>query len=359
MDLSDLSITLATDAQRRPKPHSDEMGFGVFYSDHMFLMDWHEGRGWHSPRIEPYRPLTLDPAAMVLHYAQAAFEGFKAYPTKDGRILLFRPELNLSRMNDSMERICVPTVDGEFVLSAIKRLIAIDRDWIPAGRGESLYIRPTVIATEPHIGVRPAKHYLFYVIMSPVGAYYPQGFSPIKILVEENYVRSAVGGLGGAKAAANYAASLLAAEEAHRRGWTQVLWLDAAERRYVEEVGTMNIFFMIDDTLVTPGLSGSLLPGITRKSVLELAAHRGMKTEQRSVTIDEVTQAAEDGRLTEMFGSGTAAIISPVNEFCYKDIPYALPDPQPGPVAVDLFETLLAIQYGEQEDPFGWITEVQ
>ncbi len=354
----DLSITLAKDAQRRAKPHPEEMGFGVFYSDHMFLMDWHEGRGWHDARIEPYRPLTLDPAAMVLHYAQAAFEGFKAYPTKDGRILLFRPQLNLSRMNQSMERICVPPIDEAFVLSAIKKLIAIDRDWIPAGRGQSLYIRPTVIATEPHIGVRPSKHYLFYVITSPVGAYYKEGFSPVKILVEENYVRSAVGGLGGAKAAANYAASLLAAEEAHRRGWTQVLWLDAAERKYVEEVGTMNIFFMINDALVTPGLTGSLLPGITRRSVLELASHWGMKTEQRPVTIDEVTQAAEDGQLTEMFGSGTAAIISPVNEFCYKDVPYLLAGPQPGPVAVKLFEKLLAIQCGEEKDSFGWTVEV-
>jgi branched-chain amino acid aminotransferase len=354
----DLSITLATDAQRRMKPHPDEMGFGVFYSDHMFLMEWDEGRGWHSPRIEPYRQLTLDPAAMVLHYAQAAFEGFKAYPTKDGRTLLFRPELNLARMNESMRRICVPPIDEAFVLSAIKKLVAIDRDWIPTGRGQSLYIRPTVIATEPHIGVRPSKHYLFYVITSPVGAYYKEGFSPVKILVEENYVRSAVGGLGGAKAAANYAASLLAAEEAHRRGWTQVLWLDAAERAYVEEVGTMNIFFMIDGALVTPGLTGSLLPGITRRSVLELADNWGMKTEQRPVAIDELTQAAEDGRLTEMFGSGTAAIISPVSEFCYKDVPYQLPGPQPGPVSVNLFETLLAIQYGDQSDPFGWVTEV-
>ncbi len=354
----DLSITLATDAQRRTKPHPDEMGFGIFYSDHIFLMDWHEDKGWHGARIEPYRPLTLDPAAMVLHYAQAAFEGFKAYPTKDGRVLLFRPELNLARMNDSMRRICVPPVDEAFVLSAIKKLISIDRDWIPTGRGQSLYIRPTVIATEPHIGVRPSKEYLFYVIMSPVGAYYKEGFSPVKILVEENYVRSAVGGLGGAKAAANYAASLLAAEEAHRRGWTQVLWLDASHRALVEEVGTMNIFFMIDDTLVTPKLTGSLLAGITRKSVLELADHWGMKTEQRSVRIEEVTQAAEEGRLTEMFGSGTAAIISPVNEFCYKDVPYLLPAPQPGPVAVNLFETLLAIQYGDQKDPFGWVTEV-
>jgi branched-chain amino acid aminotransferase len=355
----DLPITLATDAQRRAKPHPDDMGFGIFYSDHMFLMEWHEGRGWHDARIEPYHPLTLDPAAMVLHYAQAAFEGFKAYPTKDGRTLLFRPELNLARMNQSMKRICVPQIDEKFVLSAIRQLIAIDRDWIPKGRGQSLYIRPTVIATEPHIGVRPSKHYLFYVITSPVGAYYKEGFSPVKILVEENYVRAAVGGLGGAKAAANYAASLLAAEEAHKRGWTQVLWLDAANRAYVEEVGTMNIFFMIDGALVTPGLTGSLLPGITRKSVLELADHWGMKTEQRPIAIDELTEASENGRLTEMFGSGTAAIISPVSEFCYKDVPYQLPNPQPGPVAVDLFETLLAIQYGEQDDPFGWVTEVQ
>jgi branched-chain amino acid aminotransferase len=261
-------------------------------------------------------------------------------------------------MNDSMTRICVPNIDERFVLSAIKELIKLDRDWIPTGQGQSLYVRPTVIATEPHLGVRPSRHYLFYVITSPVGAYYKEGFSPVKILVEENYVRSAVGGLGAAKAAANYAASLLAAEEANRRGWTQVLWLDAAERRHVEEVGTMNIFFCVNDTLVTPKLTGSLLPGITRKSVLELAGHWGMKSEERSISIDELTNSSEAGTLTEMFGSGTAAIISPVSEFCYKDVPYRLPDPQPGPVAKRLFETILSIQYGQQKDPFGWITEV-
>jgi branched-chain amino acid aminotransferase len=354
----DLTITKAPDGHRRAKPHSDELAFGVFYSDHMLLMDYRDGAGWQDARIEPYRPLALDPAAMVLHYAQAAFEGFKAYPANDGRILLFRPELNMTRMNDSMARVCIPPIDKAFVLSAIKELVALDRDWIPRGPGQSLYIRPTVIAVEPHIGVRPSKEYLFYVITSPVGAYYKEGFSPVKILVEENYVRSAVGGLGCAKAAANYAASLLAAEDANRRGWTQVLWLDAAHRRHVEEVGTMNIFFVIEDTLVTPKLTGSLLPGITRKSVLELARHWGMKTDERTVPIDEVTEAAESGALSEMFGSGTAAIISPVSEFCYKDIPYSLPDPQPGPVAKRLFETILAIQYGEEKDPFGWVTHI-
>lgn len=354
----DLPITRVSENQKRRKPASDEMGFGLFYSDHMFLMEWEQEKGWHNARIEPYRSLSLDPAAMVLHYAQAAFEGFKAYPRKDGRILLFRPELNLARMNDSMTRICVPNIDERFVLAAIKELIKLDRDWIPTAQGQSLYIRPTVIATEPHLGVRPSKRYLFYVITSPVGAYYKEGFSPVKILVEENYVRSAVGGLGCAKAAANYAASLLAADEANRRGWTQVLWLDAAERKYVEEVGTMNIFFCVNDALVTPKLTGSLLPGITRKSVLELARHWGMKTEERTVPIDELTNSSEAGTLSEMFGSGTAAIISPVSEFCYKDVPYRLPDPQPGPVAKRLFETILSIQYGQQEDPFGWITEV-
>ena len=355
----DLKITMIADSHRRTKPHPDEMGFGIFYSDHMFLMDYEQGSGWHDPRIEPYRPLSLDPAAMVLHYAQAAFEGFKAYPTRDGRILLFRPELNMARMNESMARICIPPIDEGFVLSSIKELVKIDRDWIPQGPGQSLYIRPTVIAIEPHIGVRPSRHYLFYVITSPVGAYYKEGFSPVKILVEENYVRSSVGGLGAAKAAANYAASLLAAEEANRRGWTQVLWLDAAHRKHVEEVGTMNIFFVMEGRLVTPRLTGSLLPGITRKSVLELADHWGMKADERTISIDELTEAAEKGALTEMFGSGTAAIISPVSEFCYKDVPYRLPDPQPGPTAKRLFETMLAIQYGEEKDPFGWVTEVR
>ena len=354
----ELKITRVSDDAKRYKPKPEEKGFGLFYSDHMFLMDFRSSEGWGNPRIEPYRPIEIDPAAMVLHYSQGAFEGLKAYPTKDGRVLLFRPELNMRRMSKTFSRICIPEFDEEFILESIRKLVRIDKDWIPTGQGESLYIRPTVIATEPHLGVRPASEYLFYVITSPVGAYYPEGFSPVKIKVEETYVRSAVGGLGEAKASANYAASLLAAEEASKEGWTQVLWLDAAKRQHVEEVGTSNIFFVKEGVVITPKLTGSILPGITRQSVLELCREWDIPTEERLIEISEVTESIKDGSMTEVFGTGTAAIISPVSELSYKKKSYILPDPQPGPISVRLFEELLSVQYGEKPDTRGWIVEV-
>jgi branched-chain amino acid aminotransferase len=354
----DLKITKATPDQLRKKPSAEEMGFGLFYSDHMFQMEYSVDQGWTDLRIEPYHNFVLDPAAMVFHYGQEAFEGFKAYPTADDRVLFFRPEKNMTRMNSTLSRICIPEIDEELVLEGIRELVRIDRDWIPTGKGESLYIRPTVIATEPHLGVRPSKKYIFYVITSPVGAYYSSGFAPVSIQVTEEYVRSAVGGLGFVKAGANYAASLLAAQKANEAGYSQVLWLDAAEKKYIEEVGTMNIFFVIDNEIITPELSGSLLPGITRSSVIELAKTWGITTTERKITIDELVDTAQSGALTEIFGSGTAAIIAPVNKFGYRDKDYTLADPQPGPITMRLFETLLGIQYGDIEDTFGWNQQV-
>lgn len=354
----DFKVTKATTDQLRKKPSAEEMGFGLFYSDHMFQMDYNVNRGWSDPRIEPYHNFVLDPAAMVFHYAQEAFEGFKAYPTEDGRVLFFRPEKNMERMNSTLSRICIPEIDEELVLEYIKELVRIDRDWIPTGKGQSLYIRPTAIATEPHLGVRPATDYIFYVITSPVGAYYSGGFAPVSILVSEEYVRSAVGGLGSVKAGSNYAASLLAAKKANQAGYNQVLWLDAADRKYIEEVGTMNIFFVIDGEIVTPELSGSLLPGITRYSVIELAKSWGLKVTERKISIDELVDTAKSGALKEIFGSGTAAIISPVNKFAYRGTDYELAGEQPGPITNKLFETLLGIQYGELEDTFGWTQQV-
>ena len=356
--MMELKITRVSDDAKRTKPKPEEKGFGKFYSDHMFMMDFRSNQGWIDPRIEPYRSLELDPAAMVFHYSQSAFEGLKAYPAKDGRILLFRPELNMRRMSKTLSRICVPEFDEEFLLESIKKLVNLDKDWIPTGPGESLYIRPTVIATEPCLGVRPAQEYMFYVITSPVGAYYPQGFAPMKIKVEETYVRSAVGGLGSVKASANYAASLLAQEDAHSQGWAQVLWLDAAERRFVEEVGTSNIFFVKNNAVITPELTGSILPGITRQSVLELCQEWGIPTEERPIDFHEIIDGIEKGSITEAFATGTAAIIAPKSVLSFKGVSHTLPGPQPGPLATRLYEELLSIQYGEKPDTRGWIVEV-
>ncbi len=346
---------LLPDSKLKSLPDPENLGFGIHFSDHMFLMDFTEGKGWHSPRITPYQDFTLDPAAVTLHYGQAIFEGLKAYRCKDGNIRLFRAMDNMKRMNRSAWRMCMPQINEEELLNAIKELVRIEQRWVPEGMGTSLYIRPFMIATEAFLGVRPAKEYLLSVILSPVGAYYAEGFNPVKIFVTDKFVRAARGGVGEAKTAGNYAASLMASEEAKKLGFTQVLWLDAAERRYIEEVGTMNIFFVLGDTLVTPALSGSILPGITRDSVLKLAKEWGIPTEERAITIDEVMKAAASGELKECFGSGTAAVISPVGSLYYKGKDYPINGGETGELAHRLFNELTAMQYGEKEDPFGWV----
>ena len=345
-------------SQLKTKPDENNLGFGRYFADHMFVMTFDRDRGWHDAVIRKYQDFSLPPAAMVLHYGQAIFEGLKAYRGKDNAIYLFRPTDNLRRMNVSAERMCMPAIPVDEVLAALQTLLRLDADWIPSAKGATLYIRPTMIATEAALGVRPAKQYLFFVILSPVGAYYPEGFNPVKIFVTDKYVRAVPGGVGHVKTAGNYAASIMAAVEAQKQGFTQVLWLDAIERRYIEEVGTMNIFFYLDDELVTPALSGSILPGITRRSILELAKHWGIQAVERAISIDEVVAKAKTGALKEMFGSGTAAIVSPVSEFAYGGQTYRLPAPQPGPLAVRFFETLLGIQYGEAEDTLGWTSRV-
>ena len=354
----EIAKELVSEDDLKALPEPQNLGFGIHFSDHMFIMDYLEGRGWHSPRIVPYGHFSLDPAAVVLHYGQAIFEGLKAYRGVDGKIRLFRPRDNMKRMNRSAWRMCMPEVDEEFLLEAIKELVRTDARWVPEEKGTSLYIRPFMIATEAFLGVRPAKEYILSVILSPVGAYYAEGFNPVKIFVTDKFVRAAKGGVGEAKTAGNYAASLMASEEAKELGFTQVLWLDCAERRYIEEVGTMNIFFLFDEALVTPALSGSILPGITRDSVMKLAASWGIKVEERPITIDEVIERAQSGELKECFGSGTAAVISPVASLYYKGKSYEINGGKTGELAQRLFDELTAIQYGEKEEDFGWIEEL-
>jgi branched-chain amino acid aminotransferase len=353
-----MAIGITRAGTLKPKPAEDSLGFGNIFTDHMFNMDYSPDRGWHDARIEPYHSFSMDPAAMVLHYAQSVFEGLKAYRTASGHIQFFRPRENMKRMNRSCRRMCIPEIDEDFVLDAMKQLITLERDWVPGAPETSLYVRPNVIATDPFLGVRASKTYRFYIILSPVGAYYAEGFNPIKIWVAKDYVRAAPGGVGDSKAAANYAASLYAGEMAKKEGYSQVLWLDAVERRFVEEVGSMNIFFVFGDEILTPSLNGSILPGITRKSVIELAGKWGMKVTERKITINEVMEAHESGILKEIFGSGTAAVISPVGTLRYGDRVITAGNGQVGPIAQRFFDALKAIQYGQAEDTLQWIEPI-
>ncbi|MDR2611543.1 MAG: branched-chain amino acid aminotransferase [Deltaproteobacteria bacterium] len=343
------------------KPHpADEasLGFGDIYTDHMFKMDYYDG-SWRDPRIEPYAPLLLDPSAMVLHYSQTIFEGLKCYRHPDGRLALFRPRDNFRRFNTSAERMAVPPLDESLLLEALKELLKIDGTWTPSHPGASLYIRPTVIATEPHLGVRPAREYLHYIILGPVGPYYPEGFAPIKIYVEPSYTRAAPGGLGSIKAGASYAASLLATELAHRKGYTQLLWLDAITHRFVEEVGSMNMFFVVDGTIVTAPLTGTILPGITRASVLQVAKDLGIRAEERALSVEELLETQKNGRLSECFGAGTACVISPVGHLSYKDEVFQIGDGGIGEISQKLYDELVGVQYGTLPDTRGWVEFVE
>ncbi len=355
----EITVNQVKENQRRPKPTDESnLGFGDIVTDHMFKMDWESEKGWHNARIEPYGPIPIDPAAMVLHYGQEVFEGLKAYRGKDDGIYLFRPRENFKRLNRSAKRLVMPEVDIDMAMEVLKQLILLDRDWIPRSEGTSLYIRPTMIATEPHLGVRPAKTYLFYIIIGPVGAYYKEGLNPVKIYVEDFFVRAAIGGTGEAKTSGNYAASLLAAEEAKKKGFTQVLWLDAAERKYVEEVGTMNMFFLIEDELITAPLNGSILPGVTRDSVIRIVKEWDIQMTERSLTIDEVIAAARNGSLKEAFGAGTAAVISPVGQITYKGEDFIVAGGKMGELSRRLYDEIVAIQYRHKPDPYGWVEKI-
>ena len=353
-----LDIKITRTQTPKEKPDQSKLGFGKIFTDHMFIMDYTEGKGWHDPRIEPYHNLSLSPASMVFHYGQEMFEGLKAYRGADGKARLFRPDMNGKRTNDTNKRLCIPELPVEDFVEAVKAVVKVDEDWIPTAPSTSLYIRPFIIATDDFLGVAPSKTYMFIIILSPSGAYYESGLAPVGIWIEDDYVRAVKGGIGFAKTGGNYAASLAAQVKAHDGGYSQVLWLDGVERKYIEEVGAMNIFFKIDGKVVTPALSGSILPGITRNSVINLCKDWGLEVEERKISVDELIEAQKTGKLEECFGSGTAAVISPVGTLRYKDDVMQIGDGTTGALSQKLYDTVTGIQNGTVEDKFGWVVNV-
>ena len=347
----DIKITKTTTPKAKPE---GALGFGKIFTDHMFIMNYTEGQGWHDARIEPFADLTMSPASMVFHYGQEMFEGLKAYRGENGETYLFRPDMNAKRTNDTNDRLCIPNLPEEDFVQAVKAIVKVDEDWVPTDPGTSLYVRPFIIATDPFLGVSPSKTYLFIIILSPSGAYYASGLQPVGIWIEDDYVRAVRGGMGFAKTGGNYAASLAAQVKAHDAGYSQVLWLDGVERKYIEEVGAMNIFFKIDGKIVTPKLNGSILPGITRNSVLHLCRAWGLEVEERLVSVDELLEAQHSGKLEEVFGTGTAAVISPVGKLRYKDDVMQIGDGSIGPISQKLYDTITGIQLGKIADEFGW-----
>jgi branched-chain amino acid aminotransferase len=335
-----------------------KLGFGKIFTDRMFLVEWKLDQGWIDAQIKPYEPFLLDPSALVFHYGQEIFEGLKAYKWQDGSIALFRPEMNARRFNFSADRLCMPQVPEEFFLSALNQLISLEQDWIPSSVGTSLYIRPTMIAVEAALGVKPSTHYYFYIILTPVGAYYQGGFHPIKVLVEDKYVRAAKGGTGEAKTGGNYAGGIKAAMEAKKLGFDQVLWLDSATRSYVEEAGATNMFFVYEEGLVTAPLDGAILHGITRDSILKLARSVGYHAEERKIHIGQLMEDIRQGRVKEAFCSGTAAAITPVGTLRYKEESLVINDNKVGTITKQIYETLTDIQYGKIPDPFGWMKKL-
>ena len=355
-----LNIRIERTTAPKAKPAAGQkLGFGHIFTDHMFVMNYTEGQGWHDARIVPYQNIPLAPSAMVFHYGQEMFEGLKAYRGENGEAYLFRPDMNAKRANASNDRLCIPEIPEEDFVEAIKAVVAVDKEWIPTEPGTSLYIRPFIIATEPFLGVDVSETFLFIIILSPSGAYYESGLEPVGIWIEDDYVRAVRGGMGFAKTGGNYAASLAAQVKAHDDGYSQVLWLDGVERKYIEEVGAMNIFFKIDGKIVTPMLNGSILPGITRNSVLQICRDWGMEVEERRVSVDELLQAQKEGKLEECFGTGTAAVISPVGKLRYKDEVMTIGGGKIGPVSQKLYDTVTGIQLGKLEDKFGWRVEVE
>jgi branched-chain amino acid aminotransferase len=354
-----MEIRVVKTQQPKAKPNDNELGFGQYFTDHMFVMDYGKDKGWYDPRIVPYGSFEVEPSCMVFHYGQAIFEGMKAYLNKDGEAVAFRPFFNIKRLNRSAERLCIPQLDENLVWEGMRKLLQLEKEWIPKSEGTSLYIRPFVIATDPNLGVRPSHTYKFFIILSPVGAYYKEGLKPVKIFVTDKYVRAAEGGVGFTKTAGNYAASLYAGEEAAKKGYTQVLWLDAKEHKYVEEVGTMNIFFKIKDVLVTAPLdSGTILGGVTRDSVIQLAEEMGYTVEQRHLSIQEVYDAHESGELEEVFGTGTAAVISPVGILNWNERIIEINEGKMGEVSQKLYDRITAIQYGKEQDKYGWVEKI-
>ena len=356
----DIKITKVSNSDLKTVPDDySKLAFGQNFTDHMLLMRYTEEKGWTQAEICPFGEIKLSPAAAVFHYGQEIFEGMKAYKTPQGKIQLFRPELNFQRMNKSAHRMCMAELDVDDALQALMTLLKVEERWIPSKQGTALYIRPTMIASEPFLGVHAAKEYLFYIILSPVGSYFKNGFKPVKIMVENHYIRAAPGGVGHAKTGGNYAASLMAAGKASKKGFSQVLWLDAKEMKYCGEVGAMNIAFRVGDEILTPELDGTILPGITRRSVLEFCRHKGVKITERTISISEIIEAAKNGTLKEVFGMGTAAVIAPVGSINYNDQEYIVNNFEVGEYSHILFEEITGIQNGTKEDLFGWTTEVK
>jgi len=354
-----LDIKIQKTAAPKAKPAAGQkLGFGKIFTDHMFVMNYTEGKGWHDPRVVPYENISLAPSAMVFHYGQEMFEGLKAYKGPDGQVYLFRPDMNAKRTNNTNDRLVIPQIPVEDFVQAVKAVVDVDRDWVPTDPGTSLYIRPFIIATDEFLGVAPSKTYLFMIILSPSGAYYESGLAPVGIWIEDEYVRAVRGGIGYAKTGGNYAASLIAQQKAHDAGYSQVLWLDGVDRKYIEEVGAMNIFFKISGKVVTPALNGSILPGITRNSVIELCKSWGYEVQERKISADELLQAQADGTLEEVFGTGTAAVISPVGKLRYKDDVMTINGGSIGPLSQKLYDTITGIQLGILPDEKGWRVKV-
>ena len=355
--MTDIAVNLIEN--RKTIPATDALGFGVHFTDHMLVMDYNQEKGWHGARVEPYGSIEIDPSMMALHYGQAIFEGMKAFRSTDGNINLFRARDHFKRFNDSARRVCIPEIDVEELLAGLKKLLEIDNKWVPSAHGTALYIRPFIFATDQFLGVRPSHTYKLMIILSPVGAYYAEGFNPVKIMVEDQYVRAVRGGIGAIKTPGNYAASLLAAVNAQKKGFTQVLWLDAHELKWLEEVGTMNIMLKINDEVITPPLNGSILPGMTRDSTIKILENWGVPVVEKQISIDEVIEAGNNGTLKEMFGTGTAAVISPVGSIHYKDSNTIINNGEVGELSQKLFNEITGIQYGTLADENNWIDTVK
>ncbi len=342
----------------KEKPDSATLGFGKKFTDHMFRMSYSREKGWYDARIIPYGPLTLEPCSVVFHYGAEIFEGMKAYRTADGSVQLFRPLENIRRLNSSAERMALPLLDEQDALQAITELVRVDESWVPSEPGTSLYIRPFLFGNDEQLGVHSIDHAEFIIILSPVGSYYAEGINPVKIMIETEDVRAVRGGTGYAKCGGNYAAATRAGERAEKKGYTQVLWLDGVERKYIEEVGAMNVMFKIAGKIITPKLTGSVLPGITRKSILQLLRDRGYEVEERLVSVDELLTAAQNGTLEEFWGCGTAAVVSPVGTLYYEGTEYVINENKIGPVTQMLYDTLTGIQWGKLDDPYDWVYRI-
>ncbi len=353
-----MNISITKTTSPKVKPESSTLGFGKFFTDHMFMMDWNSEKGWYNQRIVPFENLSIHPASTVLHYGSEIFEGLKAYRTADGTVQLFRPIENIRRMNNSAERLCLPQIPEDMAMEILTKFVELEQDWTPSAEGTSLYLRPFMFGNDETLGVHAVHNATYIIIASPVGSYYAEGINPVKIMIEDEDVRAVRGGTGYAKCGGNYAASNRAGERAERKGYSQVLWLDGVERKYIEEVGAMNVMFKINGEIVTPMLSGSILPGITRKSCIEVLKDKGFKVSERLLSVDELADALKNGTLEEAWGCGTAAVVSPIGELCYKDVKYPINNGQIGETTQMLYDTLTGIQWGKIEDTYGWTKKI-